>query len=332
MKCEITDEKFDFDANGVDAEIVKYIGDNGKASYESLFENIRIPGANVGRALNELVKSGYLEAVQGRSNNIYALTESPGRTMYIILKDIEFAYEVSRMREDEQISERQARKMFEKSIELDPHYALAYSSLGYTYTQEWSFGWSQDIKVLAYAFDFAQKAIAQNDSQPGAHALLSEIYLWKKQHADSIAEIKKALAIDPNNADGLAALAGILNWAGKPEDATEFVSRAMDLNPKYPVWYLWNQGHAYYLMGHHEEAIATMRKVIERNPNFLPAYGFLAASYVEINKLEQARTEASELTRLSPYISLEDWKQRLPYRNEEVLVRLFDALRKAGIK
>ena len=114
MKCEITDEKFDFDANGVDAEIVKYIGDNGKASYESLFENIRIPGANVGRALNELVKSGYLEAVQGRSNNIYALTESPGRTMYIILKDIEFAYEVSRMREDEQISERQARKMLEK--------------------------------------------------------------------------------------------------------------------------------------------------------------------------------------------------------------------------
>jgi hypothetical protein len=85
-------------------------------------------------------------------------------------------------------------------------------------------------------------------------------------------------------------------------------------------------------MERHEEVIATMRKVIDRNPNFLPAYGFLAASYVEINKLEQARTEASELTMLSPYISLEDWRERLPYKNEEVLVRLFDAFRKARIK
>jgi len=242
-----------------------------------------------------------------------------------ILRGLEYFYRYTKE------SNSRARKMFERSIELDPQYALAYSLIGYTYTQEWTFGWSQSFSVLDIASDLAQKALAQDDSQPEGHALLSEIYLWKKQHSNSIAEINKALAIDPNDADGLATLAGILNWAGQPGEAIEVVTRAIDLNPKYPAWYLWNLGHAYFLMERHEEAIETMRKVIDHNPNFLPAYAFLAASYVEQNKVEHAQTEAGELERLSPFISLEDWRKRLPYKNEDALVRLFNALRELGL-
>lgn len=39
---------------------------------------------------------------------------------------------------------------------------------------------------LEYAVDLAQKAIALDDSQRQGHALLSEIYLWKKQQSKSI--------------------------------------------------------------------------------------------------------------------------------------------------
>jgi adenylate cyclase len=242
------------------------------------------------------------------------------------LRGLEYFYRYSKE------ANARARKMFEKSIVLDPQYALAHSLLGYTYTMEWSFGWTRDLNTLQRSFELAQKAIALDDLQPLGHALLSEIYLWKKQHEQSIAEIKKAMAIDPNNADGFAGLAGILSWAGRADEAAELVNRAMHLNPIYPVWYLWNLGHAYFLTERYEEAIATMKRVIDRNPNFLPAYAYLAASYVELKREEEARAEAAELDRLSPYISFEDWRQRLPYKNEAVLERLFDALRKAGLK
>jgi adenylate cyclase len=225
-----------------------------------------------------------------------------------------------------------ARNMFQKAIDLDPQYADAYSQLGNTHMMEWSFGWSQDPATLERAFDLAQQAITLDESEPMAHGLLSNVYLWKKQHDRSIEEIEKALEIDPNNADRLLMLAGVLNWAGKPEEAIDLITRAMQLNPIYPIWYLWELGHAYYLTSQLDETIATMKELIDRNPNFHPAYAYLTASTVELGKVEKARSESAELERLSAHISIGDWEKRLPYKDPKMLKRLFDALKKAGLE
>ena len=96
----------------------------------------------------------------------------------------------------------QARQLFEKAIELDPQYAEAYAFLGSTYLAEWLFQWSPDPQNLERAFDLEQKALALDDSLPSAHLLLGKVYLWKKQHDQALAEAERAIALDPNNADG----------------------------------------------------------------------------------------------------------------------------------
>jgi class 3 adenylate cyclase len=45
----------------------------------------------------------------------------------------------------------------------------------------------------------------------------------------------------------------------------------------------------------------------------------------------KARVVAAEFSRLNPGISIEAWKQRLPYKSQAVLEHLFDSLRKAGL-
>jgi adenylate cyclase len=54
----------------------------------------------------------------------------------------------------------QARQLFEKAIELDPQYAQAYASLGFTYFAEWGWQWNPDPRNLERAFARAQQAVA----------------------------------------------------------------------------------------------------------------------------------------------------------------------------
>jgi adenylate cyclase len=226
----------------------------------------------------------------------------------------------------------QARQMFERAITLDPKYASAHSWLGWTHWIEWSFGWGQDLQSLERAFELAQRAIALDDSLPEAHRLLGSVYLWKKKHELAIAVFEKSIALNPNHADAIRGLGETLYFAGKSEEAIGLIKKAMRLNPKYPVWYLLNLGHAYFLTGRYEEAIAVLKRVLNRNPNFYPAHVYLAASYIALGRQKKARAEAAEIVRINPNFSLETMRRRLPYKDQAVLERLFDALRKAGLK
>ncbi|MGD9173219.1 MAG: hypothetical protein PVF29_03605, partial [Desulfobacterales bacterium] len=80
------------------------------------------------------------------------------------------------------------------------------------------------------AFELAQKAIALDESLPAGYTILGEIYLHKKQHARAIAAQEKAIALSPNDAEGIASLAGILTWARRPQETVELIKRAMRLN------------------------------------------------------------------------------------------------------
>jgi adenylate cyclase len=173
----------------------------------------------------------------------------------------------------------QARQMFEKAVALDPQYAEAYAQLGWTFWQERVWRWSADPQTLERALALAQQALALDDSLPEAHSLLSMVYVVQQQYDQAIAEGERAIALDPNRADSYATQSNLLHLAGKPEEALRVVGQAMRLNPRYPPFYLFDLGVAYHLTGRYAEAIVTMKEVLSRSPNFLPAYGLLAWSY-----------------------------------------------------
>ncbi len=226
----------------------------------------------------------------------------------------------------------QARQMFEKAIELDPQYAAAYANLALAHWWSWIWQWSQDPQTLEQAFALAQKAVALDDSLAVAHVALSNIYLWQKQHDKVIAEGERAITIDPNYADGYLRLAEILNFAGKPAEAIELAEKAIRLDPRNRDWYPVEVGFAYSFMGQHEEAITILKRHLTRYPNNLGAHGFLAFSYSELGREEEAQAEVTEVLRISPNFSLEVMKQTCPLKDPAVLERLLAALRKAGLK
>ena len=174
----------------------------------------------------------------------------------------------------------QARQMWEKAIALDPQYAEADARLGYTYWAEWSFRWSADPKTMERALALAQQALALDDSLPMAHSVLSHVYMQKQQYDQALAEGERAIALDPNYADSYVRQARVLTFAGRPEEALQSMEQAMRLNPRCPHWCLFQLGWAYRMTGRYAEAIATLKEVIRRDPNYIYAHLQLASSYL----------------------------------------------------
>ncbi len=226
----------------------------------------------------------------------------------------------------------QAQQMYEKAIELDPQFASAYVGLGFTYYEEWSQQWSQDPQTLDRAHELAQKAIALDDRNAGAHSLLGWIYLWNKQYDLAISEHELAVAIDSTNPDHYSDLAQVLIFAGEPGEAIALIETAMRLNPHYPVQYPFTLGFAYLFLERFDEAIAAQQEALRINPFFTASHLVLAGVYIETDQVEKASYHVSEALKINPQLSLEVYRERLPFKDPETLKWVLDSLQQAGLE
>jgi adenylate cyclase len=225
------------------------------------------------------------------------------------------------------------RQLAEEAIALDPEYAWAYCTLAKTHTAEVWFGMSRSPKVsIEKAIKLAQKAIALDNSLAEAHAQLGWLFSMTRQHDKAIAEGEMAVTLNPNSADSHMRYGKILTFAGKYEESIPELKMAIRINPIPPNIYLYSLGISYCWTGQYDEAITWCEKAVRREPNSMFARLFMAMIYSLSGRDEEARAEASEVLRIQPKFSLDNFAKTATFKNQEDIERCISALRKAGLK
>ncbi len=219
-----------------------------------------------------------------------------------------------------------ARRQLLGAIALDARFAAAYEELGWTYFREWVFGWSTDSTALDRALEAAVRANTIGGARARCHELIGHIYLWQRRYQEALEQGRKSILLEPNNARAYSALGEHLTWAGRPDEAIELIQRAIRLDPEGTIFYNWNLGHAFWLAGRADEALAEFAAVIEREPNWMPARAFLAAIHAERGELDEARDQMRAIRQIAPDVSIDVISARLPYRRDEDLARVLRAL------
>jgi adenylate cyclase len=226
----------------------------------------------------------------------------------------------------------QARRLYQKAIELDANYSDAFARLGFTYLLAWGWHWSRDPHDLDRALELGRHATALDDTQSLAHALLGVTYLYKRQHDRALAEGQRAIDLDPNFAPAYYWMAEILTLSGKPAEALGMAQKAMRFDPRNQDSYLVEIGRAYYEMGHYAEAVPVLKRYLISHPNGLAGHTFLATAYVELGREADGRAEVAEVMRISPGFSVEGVKKVNPDIDRAVAERRVADLRKAGLR
>ncbi|MGD9410407.1 MAG: tetratricopeptide repeat protein, partial [Desulfobacterales bacterium] len=227
-----------------------------------------------------------------------------------------------------------AMQLFEEAIALDPEYAFAYSYLSMAYFDLVVLGASNSpIESLRRAVELGKKAVALDESNPGAHSMLAYPYMYLKEFDKAITEAEKGISLAPNYAGGYFALGAVLATVGRYKEAIPVLQKCLRLSP-VPVHsrVLGILAISYREVGQYEESIATYKKELQfAGPDQLMAHLGMAFTYVLMGLEKEAHSECAEVMRIDPEFSLERFIKSLPYDQSEK-DRVASALRKAGLK
>ena len=230
----------------------------------------------------------------------------------------------------------QAKTLLEKALELDPTYAIAWVMLGWIYQQyadvaSLARDSSSPETALASMLECAQKALDADPFCADAYGLLAMYHLELKEFDQAKEMAEKAISLAPNNAQNLGEVSMVLNKTGNPQRALELKKRAMRACPMYRPGFLRGLGLSYYLLGQLDSAISAFKQSIARESEYLSAHTNLASIYGELGRLEEAKEPVSEILRLAPDFSIKTYMRGLSFSDPEVLTRMEDGLRKAGL-
>ena len=234
----------------------------------------------------------------------------------------------------------------EKAIELDANFTRAYASLGTVHIRSVKNGWSRYyFDTMERAFAVTQQALALDESEPEAHAILGFVHALKQEPELAIHELQSAVALCPNCSSAKAHLANALLRKGRPEEALPHIRSAIRLEPFHPSWYILALGNTYRRMGRHEDAIGVLNEYLRQKPEDFDGHILLVAAYVRAGLEERAKTGAAEIMRLFPNFSLDSYEAGAAdfrpiketwhvgdYYDRRERIRIVDSLRKAGME
>ena len=127
----------------------------------------------------------------------------------------------------------------------------------------------------------------------------------RKEHDKAILSYKKAIELNLNDAGSYMGIGRALNYSDKPEEALEYLNKAIHLNPVLEYYNLYNLGYSYSLLDQHEKAIKILKKCLKIQPTAWLAYATLAVSYSLSGQENNAKTTVRELLILFPDLSIE---------------------------
>ena len=234
------------------------------------------------------------------------------------------------MRQETRKATFEAREVFREAATLDPEYADAYAGIAWTYALAADRGWTEFVRdSIENAESLARQAVALDPDAVEGRRMLANVYRQKGEHDKAAAQLRLVLDINPSDADSYKDYGDILLWSGQAEKAIEWLEAALRLDPKMQAWAWSDLGHAYYLSGRYDEAVAAANQSIDRVLDQWHGPIVLSAAQAQLGHETKALEAAAQLLQVRPFFTVDSFIATIV--DPDDAAHLADGLLKAGL-
>jgi serine/threonine-protein kinase len=193
-----------------------------------------------------------------------------------------------------------ARGYFEQAIARDSGFAPAYVGLAQYYDVLPFYSQVPPQRVFLPTRAAARRALELDPNLPEAHAVMAYIkayFEWDWRGAEE--EFKRALQLNPSDADVHHSYSRYLAATGRIDDALKEIASAEKLDP-LSVLLKANTGMIYFFGRRYDEAIAQLQTVLALDSTFSTAYWGIGLAYEQKGDYANAIRSLERALALSP--------------------------------
>jgi TolB-like protein/Tfp pilus assembly protein PilF len=194
---------------------------------------------------------------------------------------------------------KKAIEKFEKALEHDPQYALAYTGIADSYAVLALLEFLPPKEAFPKARTAAEKALEIDNRLAEAHTSLGVVrfqYDWDWEGAEK--EFKRAIELNSSYALAHQSYADFLKSQGRFDEALSEMSHAGALDP-LSLSINTGIGHVLYLNRQYDRAIEQYRNTIKLDPNFVQARLWFGRPYLQKRMYKEALAELAHAVTLS---------------------------------
>lgn len=227
-----------------------------------------------------------------------------------------------------------AHALLDEAIAASPELPEAYATKAECLINDVLHIWRDDAETaINEAVDAARRAVSLDPQDANGLAVLGSVLLWAREFDEAYEYLCRALRVNPNLANAYGVMAAWHGLNGNYEQSCEAADKALEISPldsSRPLWFA-GRGIAAYIHEDYELVIEIAQRLLREHPGFASAFRQLAASYAMLERDEAARAAAAMVLERMPSTTITKVRHIVPVRGREAHERWLEGLRKAGL-
>jgi adenylate cyclase len=228
-----------------------------------------------------------------------------------------------------QEAEQFARSMLAHSENDDRAHQLLAAALFHRAYLGYADDWATAVEQCHAA---AERAVELYEASEQNHWVLGLVLMLRRDHDGAVAELQRAIEINPNFSLGYGSLGTALAWGGRSDEALNNNEMALRLNPRDPsnFFRLFVNALAHFAAGRYDEAAAWAMRSLRLKRVFRIPYLVRIAGLALSGDIDQARVAADDMRTHVPEVT-RSYVDCLPFIRTEDRMALVRGLELAGL-